>query len=87
MRRWRARATLAAELGHQRVGNLEVRIDVLHIVVVFERIDEAENFLTCFVIDRDHILRFPDEADFARLAEFRFEVCATSRIASSVVVT
>src|SRR5262249_52575849 len=61
------------EFCHKRVGNLEIRIDVLNVVVVFERTDKAEDYFASFIVDADRILRFPDQACLARRAEFHFQ--------------
>src|SRR3984893_13502412 len=64
---------LRAHLGDQRVGHFEIRINVLHVVVLVERVDEFQNLLALLVVDRNRILRPPHQGGFARLAEFGFE--------------
>src|ERR1700733_6211253 len=57
----------------QRVGNFEIGIDVLHIVVLAERLDELEEFFALLVVDRDRILRPPYQRGLARFAELGFQ--------------
>jgi hypothetical protein len=54
-------AALLLHFRHQRVGNLEVRGDVLHVVVVLQRADEAQDLLARLVVDGDRGLRPPDD--------------------------
>jgi uncharacterized membrane protein len=64
---------LGAHLGDQRVRNLEIGINVLHVVVLVERVDEFQDLLALLVVDRDRVLRPPHQSGFARLAEFGFQ--------------
>ena len=77
--RWPRRPCSIRELRHQRVGNLEIGIDVLHVVIVFEHADEAQNFFARFIVDADRIVRLPDQARLAWLAEFRLRALARPR--------
>ena len=47
--------------------------DVLHVVVVLERLDEPDELLARLVVDGDGVLRPPDQRRLARLAEARLE--------------
>src|SRR4051794_39488128 len=64
---------LPAHLRHQRVGHLEIRVDVLHVVVLVEQVDQFQQFLAGDVVDRDGVLRLPGQRRLARLAEFCFQ--------------
>src|SRR5271163_2533432 len=61
--------TSALELRDQRIGNLEIGGDVLHIVVFLERADQFQNLLARLVLYHHGILRPPDERGLARLAK------------------
>src|SRR3954466_1642044 len=52
----------------QRVRDLEVGIDVLHVVVLLEGLDQAQQLLALLVVDRHGVLRLPDQRRLARLA-------------------
>src|SRR5918993_1983143 len=58
---------------HRRLRDLEVHEDVLHVVVVLERLDEADQFFRRLVVDIDRILGAPDEGGFLRFAEAGLE--------------
>ena len=64
------RAALAGELRHQRVGNLKIGVDVLHVVILFEHSNEAQNLFARVVVDANRIMRLPSQIRLARLAEF-----------------
>src|SRR5258708_30423860 len=66
-----AEANLRAQLLHQCVGDLEIGVDVLHVVVLAERLHQPQDLLALLVIDRDGALRLPHQGGLARLAEFR----------------
>jgi hypothetical protein len=66
-------ARLGAQPADQRVGNLEIGIDVLDVVVLVERLNEFEEFFALLVVDRDRILRPPYQRGLARFAEFSFQ--------------
>ena len=51
----------ALMLLHQRVRHLEIGVDVLHVVVLVERLDQLEQLLALLVVDRDGVLRLPGE--------------------------
>src|SRR5437588_9742330 len=65
--------SLGAHLGDQRVGDLEIGIDVLDVVVVLQRSDQAQQLLALLVVDGNRVLRLPGERGLARLAELRLE--------------
>ena len=65
--------TPSAHLLHQRVGHFEIGVDVLHVVAVVERLDQLQQLLAGFVVDRDGVLRLPQQRRLARLAEFRLQ--------------
>src|SRR5271165_2839226 len=52
-------AALCLHLGDQRVGNLEVGGDVLHVVIILEQADQAQDLFARLVVDRDRVLRSP----------------------------
>src|ERR1700676_1897561 len=62
--------TSRAQLLHERVGNLEIGIDVLHVVLLVEALDQLDDALALLVVDRHGVLRLPRERGLARLAEF-----------------
>lgn len=47
------RGTLFAELLHQLIGDVEVREDLLHVVVVFDQLEELQQGLGVLLSDRD----------------------------------
>src|SRR5260370_29512010 len=65
--------TLCAEPLHQRVRYLEIGVDVLHVVVLVEGLDQLEEFLALLVVDGDRVLRLPHQRRLARLSEFRLQ--------------
>src|ERR1700743_2145422 len=65
--------TLSAHPGDKRVGDLEIGVDVLHVVMFVEEIDQLDQLLAGFVVDGDGILRLPDQGRLAGLAKFRLE--------------
>src|SRR5689334_20996192 len=65
--------SLRAHFLDQRVRHFEVRINVLHVIAVIERLDQLENLFTGLVVERDRVLRFPQHRRLARLAKLRFE--------------
>src|SRR5690606_22015193 len=50
---------LRAELGDQRVGQLEIGVDVLNVVVLVQVVDQLEQLLAGVVINRDGVLGPP----------------------------
>src|SRR6185437_79252 len=54
-----SKSGLRAHLLHQRVGDFEIGVDVLHVVAFVQRFDQPEQFLAGFIVDRDGALRFP----------------------------
>ena len=62
-----------AHLLDQRVRHLEIRIHVLHVVLIVQRIDQLQDLLALLVVDRHGVLRLPGERGLARLAELRFQ--------------
>jgi len=58
----------SAHFLHERIGYFEVGVDVLHVVVVVERLDQVEHFLAAGVVERDGILRLPQQRRLAWLA-------------------
>ena len=65
----RDRRKLAPHLGHQRVGNLEIGVDVLHIVVLVQMINQFQQLLTGLVVHRHGVVRLPGQRRLARFAE------------------
>src|SRR5271166_4970675 len=65
----RRRAALSLHLRDQCVGNLEVGGDVLDVVVVLELAEQSKQPLARLVVDRNSVLRPPDEGRLARFAE------------------
>ncbi|ENN87315.1 hypothetical protein RHSP_26082 [Rhizobium freirei PRF 81] len=61
------------ELGQNFFRNFEVRVDILNVVVVFEAVDELQQRLGLFFVDRHIVLRAPDRLDRFGFAERRFE--------------
>ncbi len=56
------------------VRDFEIRIDVLHVVVLVPAPRSAcSSFSPVLVVDRDGVLRLPDQRRLARLAELRFQ--------------
>ena len=55
----RKESALAGELFHFLVGNLEIGVDILNVVIVFQRVDQLHQRrrLVAFYVNR--ILRFP----------------------------
>src|SRR5271166_788706 len=64
----RRRAALSLHPRDQCVGNLEVGGDVLDVVVVLELADQSQDLLARLVVDRNRVLRPPDERRLARFA-------------------
>ena len=64
---------LPAHLRHQRVRDLEIGVDVLHVVVFVQEVDQLEQLLAGLVVDRDRVLRLPGQRCLARLAELRLQ--------------
>src|SRR6266849_1467668 len=64
---------LRPDLGHQRVGDLEIGKNVLHVVAVLERLDQAQQFFALLVVEPDRALRLPHQGGLARLAEPRLQ--------------
>src|ERR1700692_2445519 len=62
-----------AHLRHQRVGNLEIGVDVLDVVVLVQEVDQLEQLLAALVVDRHGVLRLPGQRRLARFAEFRLQ--------------
>src|SRR5690606_31325081 len=62
-----------AELRHGRVVDLEVGIDVLHVVIVLQHSDELEHGLSLFLVHRRARLRPPDGLAGPRLAKPRLQ--------------
>ena len=54
----------------QRVGDVEIRIDILHVVALVEQLDQLDDLFAGLVIKRNRVLRLPEHRRFARLAEF-----------------
>src|SRR5436190_21423546 len=48
-------AWLRAHLLHQRVGNLEVSIDILHVVAVIKQLDQLEDLFPSFIVECDGV--------------------------------
>lgn len=46
---------------HDLIGDLEIRRDFLHVVVVFERLDQLEQLLGAFQVQFGRGGRFPDQ--------------------------
>jgi hypothetical protein len=63
----------AAHPGHQRIRQLEIGIDVLHVVIVVEQVHQPEQLLAIVVVDRDIVLRPPGQGRLAGLAEPGFQ--------------
>ena len=51
LHRVRDTSLLSTHFPHQRVRDLEIRIDVLHVVLVVERVDQLEHLLALLVVD------------------------------------
>src|SRR5256885_10303052 len=62
-----------AHPGDQRVRNLEIGIDVLHVVVLIQEIDQLQQLLAGLVIHRQGIVRFPGQRRLAGFAEFSLQ--------------
>ncbi len=65
--------TLRTHLGDERIRHFKIRVNILHIVMLVEHVDEFQHLLTLLVVDCHRVLRFPDQRRLARLAEFRFQ--------------
>src|ERR1700677_343473 len=61
---------LSSHPGDQRVGNLEIGIDILHVVVLVQQVDQLQQLLAGLVVHRHGILRLPGQRRLAGLAEF-----------------
>src|SRR5580692_1729497 len=61
---------LPSHLGDQRVGDLEIGVDVLDVVVLVQQVDQLQQLLAGLVVHRHGILRFPGQRRLAGLAEF-----------------
>src|SRR5713226_4120062 len=64
---------LRPHLGHQRVGDLEIGKNVLHVVAVLQRLDQAQQLFALLVVEPDRALRLPHQGGLARLAEPRLQ--------------
>ena len=59
-----------SHLLHDLVGDVKVRIDLLHIVVLIQNFHELQHLLSSLLLQRDRILR--DEVQFGKRAlDFR----------------
>ncbi len=47
---------------HQRIRDLEVREDILHVVMLVEQSQKLDDLFARLVVDADRVLRLPDEA-------------------------
>ena len=65
------KAQLIRHLLHERVGQLEVAVDVLHVVMLLQRLHQPHELLAGLVVDGDRGLRLPDQLGGLRLAELR----------------
>ena len=57
----------------ERVRQFEIAVDVLHVVMLLQRLHQAHELLAGLVVDHDRRLRLPDQLGGLRLAEFLFE--------------
>ena len=48
------------------VGNLEIGVDLLHVIVVLERVEHAQQLLSRAIVELDTVLRLPDDLRAAR---------------------
>src|SRR3979490_1431662 len=74
-RRYTASRTreLPAHLGDEGVRNLEIGVDVLHVVMLVQLVDQLQQPLAGFVVDRNRVLRLPGQRRLAGFAEFRLQ--------------
>src|ERR1700730_13309509 len=68
-----APSMLRTHLRHQGVGYLEIRIDVLHVVMLVKHFHQLEQLFALLVVDRDGAVRLPHQSGLARLAELSFQ--------------
>src|SRR3989449_2242717 len=62
--RWARQSSCRCDLLHDLFRNVEVRVDLLDVVVVFQRIDQLQHVLRVFLIELDVVLR--DKGDLGQ---------------------
>ena len=61
--------TLGIQLGHHLIRNIRIAEDILHVIIVIQRIDELQKRFSLFLVKRRQCLRLPDHFHAVRITK------------------